>query len=228
MQFESTLRSAIIKAARAMNRGKADFATFRTSFCNPEFWILTNEGGFRLRDSVTPAEGIQDIFANGNQYGFECATAIIIVLYKGVLDALGEETFNKLFPKLHLYSWQHDSDLALIQKHDPSANAQPGDVLYFKNPEVDPETMEWRGENVIKISDDLYFGHGIGIKSAEGIIASLNKHRAPEATETAYLEDQFLYPDFNALSKYAPADERPSSRKAAIIATIGERRYVLH
>ncbi|RAP75719.1 protein-glutamine gamma-glutamyltransferase [Paenibacillus montanisoli] len=232
MQFEPTLRANIIKAAKALSRGGAEFETFRTSFCNQDYWILTNEGGFLLRKSETPSEGIQDIFSNGKKYGFECATAIIIIIYKGVLDTLGNDQFNKLFPNLHLYSWQIDSDLGLIQEHAPSANAQPGDVLYFKNPEVDPEEMEWRGENVIKIDDDLFFGHGIGIKNAKGIIRALNKHRVPQATESAYLEDQFIYPDFDNLSKYAPADMRKFSHKAgrpnpnAVCARIGARKYI--
>jgi protein-glutamine gamma-glutamyltransferase len=234
MNFEPTLRSNIIAASKDLNSNGAKFATFRKSFCNEDYWILTNKGGFQLRDSASPAVGIGDIFSNGKKYGFECATAVIIIMYKGVLDTLGEVRFNRLFPNLHLYSWEHDSDLGLITEDAPSANAQPGDILYFKNPEVNPEKMEWRGENVIKLSDDLYFGHGIGIKNAEGIIAALNRHRVPEATESAFLEDQFIYPDFSSLSQHAPADIRPYFNKAerpdpnAVYASIGARRYIRH
>lgn len=39
---------------------------------------MTDEGGFLLRSGVTPASAIRDIFRNGRQYGFECATAIVI------------------------------------------------------------------------------------------------------------------------------------------------------
>nr|WP_237179276.1 hypothetical protein [Paenibacillus sp. MMS18-CY102] len=35
------------------------------------------------------------------------------------------------------------------------------------------------------MSDNLYFGHRIGIKNTEGIIAVLNKHRVPGAINSA-------------------------------------------
>ncbi|QHW29607.1 protein-glutamine gamma-glutamyltransferase [Paenibacillus rhizovicinus] len=234
MHFEATLRSNIIAAAKDLNSNGVKFATFRKSFCNLDYWILTNKGGFQLRDSATPADGIGDIFSNGKKYGFECATAVIIILYKGVLDSLGADRFNQLFPNLYLYSWEYDSDLGLTTEEAPGASAQPGDVLYFKNPEVNPEKMEWQGENVIKLSDDLYFGHGIGIRSAEGIITSLNKHRVTGATEPAFLMDQFIYPAFDALSQHAPADMRPDCTNAgrpnpnAVRASIGARTYIRH
>ncbi|SFT09595.1 protein-glutamine gamma-glutamyltransferase [Paenibacillus sp. BC26] len=234
MQFEPTLRSNIIAAARDLNSSPAGFATFKKSFCNEKYWTLTSEGGFQLRDSVMPAEAIQDIFSNGKKYGFECATAIIIVLYKAVLDTLGETPFNRLFQNLYLHSWQADSDLGLITEDAPSEKSQPGDVLYFKNPDVNPDKMEWQGENVVKLGDDLYFGHGIGIKSGEGIIASLNKRRIEDATKSAYLEDRFVYPDFYHLSQYAPADIRLyyntkwPNPYAAVGASIGVRRYIRH
>ena len=195
---------------------------------------MRNNGGFQLRSRATPADGIGDIFSNGNKYGFECATAVIIIMYKGVLDTLGVDLFNRLFPNLYLYSWEYDSDLGLITEYAPSAYAQPGDILYFKNPEVNSERMEWRGENVIKLSDDLYFGHGIGIHDADDIIAALNRHRVQGATKSAFLEDQFIYPNFATLSQHAPADMRPFYIEGArpyphaVCASIGVRSYIRH
>ncbi|NBD22311.1 protein-glutamine gamma-glutamyltransferase [Paenibacillus glycinis] len=234
MYFEPILRSNIIAAAKDMSGNGAEFATFRTAFCNRDYWKLTKNGGFQLRDDVTPADGVGDIFSNAKKYGFECATAIIIIMYKGVLDTLGSARFNQLFPNLYLYSWEADSDLGLTTEDAPSAYARPGDALYFKNPEVNPEKMEWRGENVIKMSDDLYFGHGIGINTADGIIAALNRHRVQGATESAYLVNQLTYPAYRSLSQFAPADMRPYFNKAerpdpnAVRAIIGVRRYIRH
>ncbi|MFD2611160.1 protein-glutamine gamma-glutamyltransferase [Paenibacillus gansuensis] len=208
MNFESQLRSNILKAAEDMHRGGTRFASFRTAKCNEKYWHLTNQGGFLLRKGVTPADGIRDIFTDGKKYAFECAVAIVILLYKAVLDTIGEQKFNELFPNLLLYSWNYDSDLGLTTRNTDSAFARPGDVLYFKNPDVDPDHMEWQGENVIKMGTDSYYGHGLGIRSAEDMIKALNKRRIPGASESAYLLDQISYPDYAYLSQFAPADSR--------------------
>lgn len=203
MSFESTLRANILKAARDMNKGGTRFASYRTSKCNPKYWHLTNQGGFLLRDGVTPDAGIRDIFRNGRKYSFECAVAIVILFYKAVLDSLGAEKFNELFPNLLLFSWNSDSDLGITVRMIDSADALPGDALYFKNPAVNPDKMEWQGENVIKLGHDLYYGHGLGIRSAEGMIKALNRHRRANATESAYLENQVAYPNYRYLSQFA-------------------------
>jgi protein-glutamine gamma-glutamyltransferase len=236
MQFESNLRSNIVEAARDLSKGGTRFATFRTSFCNKQYWHLTNEGGFLLRNEVPPSVGIRDIFLNGPKYGFECATSIIIVLYKGVLDTIGDTEFDRLFPNLLLHSWYTDSDLGLTQDDAGSQYARPGDVLYFKNPEVNPDKMEWQGENVVKMGEDLYYGHGVGIKPATGIIAALNKNRVPGATVSAYLLDQVTYPDYTYLSQFVPANVRlyynPAQRRTelglanAVSARIGSLRFI--
>jgi protein-glutamine gamma-glutamyltransferase len=235
MQFEAILRSKIVEASRDMNKGGSRFATFRTSFCNEKYWHLSNDGGFLLRNGAAPAEAIRDIFNDGRKYGFECATAIIILLYKGVLDTIGESEFNRLFPDLLLYSWHSDSDLGITQDDVESNYARPGDVLYFKNPEVNPDKMEWQGENVIKVADNLYYGHGVGIKPAQGIIAALNRHRRQGATQSAYLLDQVIYPDYQYLSQFASSDVRPYetaqkpsglSFPGAISARIGSQRFI--
>lgn len=188
-----------------------------------------------LRSGISPAAAIRDIFLNGPNYGFECATAVIILMYKGVLDTLGESEFNRLFPDLLLYSWHSDSDLGMTQDDIESYHSRPGDVLYFKNPEVNPEKREWQGENVIKLDVDLYYGHGIGIKPAREIIAALNRQRRQGATESAYLMDMVIYPDYQYLSQFAPGDIRPNgsahtsygmSLSDAIPARIGSQRYI--
>ncbi|MFD0670898.1 protein-glutamine gamma-glutamyltransferase [Cohnella sp. GCM10027633] len=204
MDFENALRSNIIDAAKSMNKGGTRFATFRTSFCNEKLWILTNRGGFLLRNDATPARGINDIFSNGTKYGFECAVAIVILFYKGVLDTIGADKFNELFANLHLFSWDADSDLGITSARVGAQYARPGDCLYFRNPDVNPEKTEWQGENVILLEDGRYYGHGLGIRDADGMIAALNKHRKKDASRSAYLDDTIAYPDYDSLSQYAP------------------------
>lgn len=196
--FELKTRRLLTEAASDLNSSGAKFAPFRESRCNPDFWRRDSKGGFELLPGKTPAEGIRDIFMNGKKYAFECATATVIILYKGMLESLGDELFNLWFGGLLLYDWKYDQDLRLIDSKKP-ADALPGDVQYFKNPDVSPEFPEWQGENVLRMTDGTFFGHGIGIKSGEQIIESLNKKRKKNSTESAYLSDFVVHPDYPAL-----------------------------
>ncbi|WP_165763851.1 protein-glutamine gamma-glutamyltransferase [Halalkalibacter urbisdiaboli] len=188
LQFEVNLRELVLNAALALDSSSVSFATFKEARCNEEFWRLTDYGGFKLKQGVVPSKAIQDIFINSNLYAFECATAMIIVLYKAVLDAVGKGAFNDYFQGLLLYSWEHDKDLGIHILKD----SEPiyGDILYFNNPDVNPDTSYWRGLNVIYLSNDLYYGHDVGVLPADKIIELLNEYRKPNATKSAYLMDE--------------------------------------
>ncbi|TVY10256.1 protein-glutamine gamma-glutamyltransferase [Paenibacillus cremeus] len=211
LYFELRLRLAITEAAVALDKSAAEFASFKRSRCNPAFWDRTDKGGFQLRSGVLPSNAIQDIFSNSSLYAFECATAIIIILYKALLDTIGAEAFNRMFKDLYLLSWNHDNDLHLttMYEHD---EAYPGDVQYFKNPEVNPRTMEWQGENVVRLSGNRFFGHGIGIGGSDKIIGKLNKHRIPGSTVSAYLMNEVTYPNFIYLYQASSGGELPLER----------------
>lgn len=196
--FELKLRSNIVDAAKAMYASGVSFATFSNSRCNERYWIRTPNGGFLLRPGVPPSVGVNDIFENGHLYAFECAGAIIIMLYKAVLETIGDAAFNRHFQNLFLRDWQTDRDLRLITSYDLS-ETYPGDVLYFKNPDHDPSTPEWQGENVIMLDDNLFFGHGIGIGTAQEMIAQLNRARRPGSMVSAYLQNLVLRPDFEGV-----------------------------
>lgn len=196
--FELEVRMNTVQAARDLHRSRAGFASFEKSRCNERYWELTDEGGFRLRAGVSPSEAIRDIFSSGSKYAFECAAAIVIIMYKAVLDTIGEPSFDRHFADLYIWSWNYDQDLRLIQHRRGEAYA--GDVRYFDNPDVDPETPHWQGENVIVMpEDDLYFGHGIGLTSGERIIEVLNKERKEGAGRSAYLLDDITHPDYVSL-----------------------------
>ncbi|MEF2967674.1 protein-glutamine gamma-glutamyltransferase [Paenibacillus sp. M1] len=212
-EFEARVRGEIVAAARALDASGASFATFRNSRCNGRYWIRENNGGFRLRSGVTPAEGIRDIFRNGWQYAFECATAMVIVLYKGVLEAIGEPSFNNYFAGLVLYDWKYDSDLRIVTIGLNQTGL--GDVVYFNNPDFDPRTPEWRGENAIVLPGGVYFAHGMGIVPAEAIIRSLNGKRKPGSGTSAYLINEAQTLDFAYIQ-----------RLRSIVARIGSRVYV--
>lgn len=204
--FELRLRSGTVKSALDLGRSGAKFATLRKSKANPMFWIRTELGGFQQRPGVRSSDAIRDIFVNGRMYGFECASAVIIVFYKAVLDLIGDERFNRYFNNLLLLTTNADRDLGLMTIKT-STEMYPGDILYFNNPDYNRETPEWSGENVIKVGENAYFGHGIGVMPAEGIISDLNRLRRRWAMRSAYLLDQATHPDYAYLYSLASGEQ---------------------
>ncbi|MFJ5624376.1 protein-glutamine gamma-glutamyltransferase [Peribacillus loiseleuriae] len=201
LSFELKLRKNIIVSARAMNQGYAEFEIFANSYCNPQYWHLTNTGGFQLRHDVIPSDAIQDIYKNSSLYAFECATATVIIYYHAVLNSMDEHVFNQLFQNLYLYSWHVDPDLGIQSIH--TDHFLPGDIVYFNNPDFDPETSWWRGENAVVLGDGTYFGHGLGMGTAEQMFQALNKERKPGSSQLAYLMNSVIRPSFKHLAKFS-------------------------
>lgn len=231
LTFELRMRDQTMNAARALNASGAGFSTFEQSYCNPQYWNREPNGAFRIRPDRTPADAIRDIFVNGRLYGFECATAMIIVLYKAALESIGDAAYNRLFANTYLYHWNVDRDLGLTTR--PETSFIPGDILYFDNPDVDPATPQWQGENVVFMGGGTYYGHGIGITSADSIVAALNAHRRPGASRSAFLLQQATRPDYARLSQsFAAAPGAyampglPSAGGLPYRATIGSGLYV--
>ncbi|MBB6671874.1 protein-glutamine gamma-glutamyltransferase [Cohnella nanjingensis] len=218
LRFEMALRAAIVAEADALSHSGLRFATFKNAHCNEQFWNLTEIGGFRIRDDSAPAAGIRDIFNNGSKYATECATATTIVVYKGVLDSIPESDFNRLFADLFLYDWDVNDNLRLTTKS--GTESYLGDLLYFNNPDFSPDTPQWRGENVIKIGDDLYYGHPFGVVPAATIIAGLNRYRRPESNQSAYLMEDVTQPGYLYLSQFAP------DARSIIRVRIGDQHFV--
>ncbi len=211
LKFELRLRSEIVGAARSLDRSGMDFEIFRKSRCNPAYWNRTSEGGFVLKSGVSPSGAIRDIYRNGSRYATECATAMVIVYYGALLAVFGPNRFDRLFPRIELMNWHHLdrllSDIGLMRKR-PDYLA--GDRRYFSNPDVDPLTPEWQGENVIDLNGKLYYGHGAGLMNADAMVRMLNENRTDGATESAYLMDSAGYPDFKNLADvYARVPDAP-------------------
>jgi protein-glutamine gamma-glutamyltransferase len=198
LEFELTVRMNTVYAAEGMAQGRAGFATFANSRCNERFWILTPEGGFRIRPDVAPSAGINDIFNNSGLYAFECAAAVVIVLYKAVLDTIGAPRFDYWFRNLYIFSWNYDRDLHLIQH--TGDDVFPGDVRYVDNPDVDPSLSQYQGENlIVMMQEDTYFGHGFGIVSEAAVVEALNRRRKPGATRSAYMLPEITHPNYGAI-----------------------------
>lgn len=199
LKFEMNMRVNIIKAAKDLYKSRMAFRVFRYSICNENYWNRTYDGGFEIKAGIKASDGIRDIFINGSKYGTECATAIVIIYYKALVDIYPEELFNQMFSKIKLMNWHYDRDLG-VDYYKNITDYLPGDCRYFKNPDVDPKTPQWQGENTIDLGDGTYYGHGIGIKNPEGIIRTLNSKRKDGATMEAFLLDSATRPDFKYLS----------------------------
>ncbi len=199
LKFEVDMRNNIVKASIALSRSRFSFKVFKKSKCNPAFWNRTPEGGFRIKQGVMPYEAINDIFNNSNKYGTECATAIVIVFCKALVDIYPPDLSNQALKGIYLMNWQHLNPNLGIEYIRHVGDFFPGDCRYFKNPDVDPETPEWQGENTIDLGNGNYYGHGIGIASAKSIIRELNRQRVPGSTTSAYLMDSVTRPDFKSL-----------------------------
>lgn len=203
LTFELQLRREIVNAAKQLYKSRMGFAVFNRSRCNEDYWDRTPNGGFRLKRDAVPAAAIRDIYDNGSAYATECATAMQVVYYKAFLEVFGEERFNSLFKDIYLMNW-HTSDplLKAASTPRPVPELLLGDRGYFANPDVDPQTPQWQGENVIVLPDGLYYGHGVGIYTADRIIQALNGNRRDGSTKTAYLMESAGRPDIKKLASY--------------------------
>ncbi|MNI37546.1 Protein-glutamine gamma-glutamyltransferase [compost metagenome] len=219
--FELTVRSHIVEYAKSLSESGAQFADFEHSKCNEAFWDRDHKGGFQLKKGVSPHDAINDIFINGGLYAFECATAMVIVLFKAIMESIGTKQFDILFPDILLYDWHLDSDIRLLDRTHPE-DAVAGDILYIKNPDFDPEFPWWRGENVIKLEQDSLYGHGIGISTAEEIIKELNSSRITGSTVSASLSDRYDELDFSYLWQLSS-----NNRGAFFTAKIGTKTYII-
>jgi protein-glutamine gamma-glutamyltransferase len=219
LKFELFGRQQIIQAAKDLAHSQARFTTFEYSRCNEKFWSRTPNGGFLLKENHKPSIAIEDIFLNSHLYAFECATAIVIIFYKAVLHLIEKKHFDHLFANVYLYDWHYDQDLSIKTRY--GTDYIPGDCLYFDNPDVDPKTPHWQGENAIYLGEDMYFGHGIGIRSKQEMIRVLNRLRKPGATKSAYLLEQTTRIQFSSLFPLA----HPSLHRF-IVAAVGNNLFL--
>ncbi|MGI6227215.1 MAG: protein-glutamine gamma-glutamyltransferase [Peptococcales bacterium] len=202
LAFETDLRRNIIKASYALYRGRLKFRTFHESVCNEAYWYRRNDGGFVLKKDVKPSDAVNDIFLNTRLYGTECSTAIVMIYYKAVLDSYGENLYNAAFQEIILMNWRQIDELMGAALYRRLPDYVPVDCRYFRNPDVNPLTPEWQGENTIELGNGLHYGHGIGIGNPGMFIEALNRNRIEGSPVSAYLMDNATRPDFKGLYQY--------------------------
>lgn len=203
LQFDLKLREHIISSAKELHKSKASFSPFNTSNFNPQIWTKTKYG-YLLHPSILPSDAIKDIFKNGEEYSFECSTAIVIIFYKAVLDTISLSYFNTLFQRLLVWDWNYDRDLSIVTT--VGSNFIPGDVVYFYNPDFAHPV--WMGENAVYLGNGLFFGHGVGIETEDGMIHALNTLRKKNTTSSAYLISQHSRLNTKYLSQFAKGFHR--------------------
>jgi protein-glutamine gamma-glutamyltransferase len=194
--------AAIMGAARDLAAARPAFELIKNHRFAPSHWETIGNGSFQVKAGVSPSEALMDIFQNTDAYGFECATAMVIVYYKAMLDLIGAERFDAVCGDLQIGPWVMEDDLRGLRDTDGSsfeeadaarrAELRPGDYTYFKNWDVSDEgrAAGWQGENVIYLGRDAngteqYYGHPFGVSTEDHIVEYLNRHRNPDSTRTS-------------------------------------------
>jgi protein-glutamine gamma-glutamyltransferase len=217
-------RQNVVEAAYALAESGAAFSAGQaTDKVNKKLWTLGYGGRMQVRKFLPegkfgkPSEALNDIFENGKQYGFECATAMMVIYHKAILDHVGADAFDQMFTEprnLTFFRWSIEDDdytdiKRLTMKPSP---LHPGSHYYFKNPDASAENSAFGGENVIYLGEGKFYAHGIHgadgtyIVTENEITHTLSSLRRRGATEKPYRVDMEMHMDGLALSKLAVPD----------------------
>ncbi len=189
--------AAMVGACEDMDRAGHSFALIKDQTFSADCWTPSGNGAFALKPGVKPSDAVADIFANPSKYKFECATALVIVHYKAMLDLLGPKDFDAACASLRMGPWVYESTMAQNWNIDGSGSVEAdaarqsqlraGDYTYFKNWEVSDtgRAAGWQGENVISLGGGRYYGHPFGIENGDHIVAYLNQNRNAGSTRSA-------------------------------------------
>ena len=197
-------RQRVVDASYGLAKSGAQFsASHSTDKVNKALWTMGYGGKIQVRKFLPndqigkPSVALRDIYENGSDYAFECATAMMIIYHKAILDHIGDEKFDELFSEprmLSFFRWSiEDDDYTSVKKlvEDDKIIKQapkPGAHYYIANPDASDENSAFRGENVLYLGDGTYYAHGIVgdsgtyIVTEEEIIATLSALRKPGAT----------------------------------------------
>lgn len=151
-KFEFRVRASVVEATKKFNA--AGFPP--PSSMGIVVGVNIGSGG--------AAGGVNKYFSsNATEYS-DCVYAGLVVLDKGLLDVAGNNLFN-LITKLP----DGGTSVPSIVKNDLIENMWVGDMVQFPNYDdwelyhPNPESWLWRGENVIKVGDNQFWGY-IGAK----------------------------------------------------------------
>jgi protein-glutamine gamma-glutamyltransferase len=197
---EVRVGAAMVAACEAMGRARHDFELINDHRANPDFFT-TSAGTFTLKPAKSAAAAVDDIFKSPSKYGFECATALVIVYYKAMLELLGPKDFDRICSDLRIGPWDQEDHLARSLVRDGSSTSEAtaarratlrvGEYGYFRNWDVSPKGREegWQGENVIYLGGDRFYGHPFGVSTEKHIVDELGTFRNPGSTRAASFLD---------------------------------------
>ena len=158
--------------------------------------------GITLKSGINPANAIENLFAvqpAGDEFGAECFGALQMVWYKAILEtfeecdaANGRSRFNTKFATIKIEGTSSTYPPYVSYQTYPEYIF--GDWRYVSNPDFDPATPQWQGENAIQMTNSdadnaNFYGHPIGVETLANIKAFLDAHRRAGATQNASLDD---------------------------------------
>lgn len=218
-------RQRIVQAAKDLAASGASFSgSQQTDRVNRELWTMGYGGKMQVRKFLPngeigkPSAALRDIFAQGQLYGFECATAMMVIYHKAILDHIGDDAFDRHFSEprlLSFFRWSiEDDDFSPLKRvqEDPKLSAKPpvpGSHYYFKNPDASPANSAFGGENTIYLGNDQWYAHGVVgssgtyIVTTDEIIATLSSLRSPGATTKPFRIGMEMNVDGLGVSKLA-------------------------
>ncbi len=224
---EIAFRARVVQAAKDLAASGASFsASAADDKVNLNLWTMGFGGRMQVRKFLAdgtigkPSAALRDIFTRGTAYGFECATAMMVIYHKAMLDHVGEDAFDAMFTEprhLAFFRWSiEDDDFVDVKKlvHKPMP-LQPGTHYYYKNPDAAPENSAFGGENVLYLGEGQFYAHGIVgvggtyVVTEKDIVDTLSALRRPGSTVKPTREALAMWLDGHALSKKAFPDGIP-------------------
>lgn len=225
---EIAFRARVVTAAKDLAASGASFAgSAAGDKVNKALWTMGFGGRMQVRKFLPdgeigkPSTALRDIFHNGRAYGFECATAMMVIYHKAILDHVGDAAFDAMFtePKhLAFFRWSiEDDDFLEVKKlvHKP-VPLQPGSHYYYTNPDASAENSAFGGENVLYLGEGQFYAHGIVGSSGtylvteKDIMDTLSALRRAGATTKPSRVAMAMWLDGYALSKKAFPDGIPT------------------
>lgn len=217
-------RKCVVDAAYALADSGASFSgSADGDKVNTALWTMGYGGKMGVRKFLAdgslgkPSAALKDIFDNGRAYGFECATAMMVIYHKAILEHVGAEAFDALFTEprmMSFFRWSiEDDDFADVKTllHKPTP-LRPGSHYYYENVDASPENSAFRGENVIYLGEGKFYAHGVVgasgqyIVTEQELVRSLSSLRRAGATKAPRRIDMEMHLDGLALSKKAVAE----------------------
>jgi protein-glutamine gamma-glutamyltransferase len=225
---EIAFRARVVTAAKDLAASGASFSgSADGDRVNQKLWTMGFGGRMQVRKFLEggelgkPSAALRDIFDNGHQYGFECATAMMVIYHKAILDHVGDDAFDAMFTEprnLAFFRWSiEDDDFLDVKKlvHKPTP-LMPGSHYYYTNPDASPENSAFSGENVLYLGDGQFYAHGIVGSSGTYLVTeadimdTLSALRRSGSTTKPSRVAMAMWLDGYALSKKAFPDGIPT------------------